>query len=205
MLQKIGRRIFYEIATGNVIVDTGEKKGFVQETTIEQDILSRTLLSERNRDTFDVIELPFGKYNQDFFECNGYRVNPATKELEFNYDPAFNLEQYKSFKIDTLSKKCKEDIYKGFISQLNGHFYRTNTDDQLNFLGKFNQLISGESIATVMWKTEDSGYIEHSRSDWLTIYNEALTAKEQKLFKYDQLRDQVNACATKEEVEAVVW
>jgi hypothetical protein len=85
MLQKIGRRIFYEIATGNVIVDTGEKKGFVQETTIEQDILSRTLLSERNRDTFDVIELPFGKYNQDFFECNGYRVNPEMKTLEFSY------------------------------------------------------------------------------------------------------------------------
>lgn len=85
---KIGRRIYYDVATGNVIVDTGERQGFVKPTTVEQDIQAYKALSERNRETFDYIELEYGAYAQDFAECNGYRVNPETKQLEFSYpDP----------------------------------------------------------------------------------------------------------------------
>lgn len=124
--------------------------------------------------------------------------------MEFNYDPLFDLEQYKAFKIEELKVKCKDDIYNGFVSS-NGHVYRTNNDDQLNFLGKFNQLQVDTTIETVYWKAEDTGYIPHTREEWLLVYNEGLVAKEQKLFKYDQLKQQVTACTTKEEVEAIVW
>ena len=85
---KIGRRIFFDITTGNVILEKGEMQGFVIKTTINQDIDVFKELSERNRDTFDYIELEYGQYAQDFAECNGYRVNPNTKEIEFSYpDP----------------------------------------------------------------------------------------------------------------------
>lgn len=85
---KIGRRIYFDKDTGNVIVDVGERRGSVVPTTTEQDIKNYTALSERNRDSFDYIELEYGQYAQDFAECNGYRVNPETKELEFSYpDP----------------------------------------------------------------------------------------------------------------------
>lgn len=87
-MTKIGRRIYFEIITGNIIVDKGEMQDSVIATTIDQDITTFTALSERNRETFDVIELPFGAYTQDFAECNGYKVNPTTKVLEFTYpDP----------------------------------------------------------------------------------------------------------------------
>lgn len=85
MPNKIGRRIFYDITTGNIVFDKGEMLGSVIATTIEQDIATYTALSERNRDTFDVLELPYGAYSQDFRECNGYRVNVETKTLEFSY------------------------------------------------------------------------------------------------------------------------
>lgn len=85
---QIGRKIYYEITTGNIIIDTGEKQGLVVATTVEQDVTTFAALSERNRDTFDALELPFGAYAQDFAECNGYRVNLETKTLEFSYpDP----------------------------------------------------------------------------------------------------------------------
>lgn len=84
-MNHIKRRIYYDISTGNVIQDTGERHGSVVPTTIEQDILTYTALSERNRDTFDVLELDYGAYAQDFAECNGYRVNLETKTLEFSY------------------------------------------------------------------------------------------------------------------------
>lgn len=85
---RIGRRIYYEIVNGNVIIDTGERQGSVRSTTVEQDIEVYTALSERNRETFDYIEFEYGQYAQDFAESNGYRANPETKTLEFSYpDP----------------------------------------------------------------------------------------------------------------------
>ncbi|MFP5303294.1 hypothetical protein R2R70_19090, partial [Cobetia sp. SIMBA_158] len=63
----------------------GERMGSVVATTVEKDIQTYTALSERNRETFDVIELPYGFYNADFSIATGYRVNPETKEIEFTY------------------------------------------------------------------------------------------------------------------------
>lgn len=85
---KVGRKIYFDVATGEVILDTGDRQDSVYETTIEQDVSVFKILSERNRETFDVLELPYGLYSQDFTESNGYRVNVETKELEFSYpDP----------------------------------------------------------------------------------------------------------------------
>lgn len=87
-MKQIGRRIYYDFSTGNVIVDTGERQGSVRPTTVDQDILAYSVLSERNRDSFDVLEFPFGAYAQDFAVSNDYRVNPETKQIEFSYpDP----------------------------------------------------------------------------------------------------------------------
>lgn len=85
---QIGRRIYFDKATGNVIVDTGERGGHVIETTVEHDFEVYTVLAERVRETVGVLELEYGQYAQDFESCNGYRVNPETIELEFSYpDP----------------------------------------------------------------------------------------------------------------------
>lgn len=85
---KIGRKIYFDNFTGNVIIDTGECMGDVVETTQEQDFQSYTVLSERNPETVGVLKLSYGQYAQDFDECNGYRVNPQTLEIEFSYpDP----------------------------------------------------------------------------------------------------------------------
>jgi len=85
---QIGRRIYYDKQTGNVITDTGERQGLVVPTTVEQDIMAYSALSERNQNSFVYIELGYGQFAQDFIECDGYRVNPETKEIEFSYpDP----------------------------------------------------------------------------------------------------------------------
>lgn len=88
MTSMIGRRIYYDIFTGEVLVEVGEKIGNQKPTTIEQDIQTYKVLSERNPETFGVLELEYGQYAQDFAVCNGFRVNPETKQLEFSYpDP----------------------------------------------------------------------------------------------------------------------
>ncbi len=85
---QIGRRIYYEKSTGNVIVDTGERSGYVVESTVEQDFATYAALAERVPETVGWIQLEYGQYAQDFAACNGFRVNPDTLELEFSYpDP----------------------------------------------------------------------------------------------------------------------
>jgi len=88
-VKQIGRRIYYEKTTGNVILDTGERAGNVVETSIDDDFVSYYALSERVRETIGVLELEYEQHKQDFSECSGYRVNIETKELEFSYpDPS---------------------------------------------------------------------------------------------------------------------
>lgn len=82
-MQQIGRRIFYEKNTGNVVLDTGEKFGSVVATTIAQDYENYAVL--RGRENLGTIDLEYGEFTQDFAEANGVRVSLETGQLEFNY------------------------------------------------------------------------------------------------------------------------
>lgn len=82
---RIGRKIYWDKATGNVLVDTGERSGSVRETTQEEDFAAYQALAERVPDTVGCLQLEYGQYARDFADCNGYRVNPDTLELEFSY------------------------------------------------------------------------------------------------------------------------
>lgn len=103
---RFGRRIYFDLS-GNVLVVKGESQGFVNNTTIEQDIEIYKVLSERNPETFDVIELEYGQYAQDFTESNGYRVNPETLELEFSYPDPNEPEAPQEFR-KPLSEEVEE-------------------------------------------------------------------------------------------------
>lgn len=83
-------RIYFDISTGQFLQRTGnfEDAWLTNYETVDEQIPKYPALSERNRETFDILELPFGAYAQDFAECTGYRVNVETKTLEFSYpDP----------------------------------------------------------------------------------------------------------------------
>jgi len=114
------------------------------------------------------------------------------------------LDTYKITHILHLKSRCESEIEKGFTAT-NGHFYRTNRDDQTNMLGQFNAISTDQLIETVMWKTEDAGYISHTREGWLDIYRQAFTHKQTQLFKYDTLKKQVNDAKTHEELTAITW
>lgn len=99
------RRVFYDKTTGYVIQEIGRKGSFVL-PSIEQEITTYTSLSERVRDSFDILEIPFTQYAQDFVDCNGYRVNPETKTLEFSY-PDPNEPEVPSVYQEALSKQLE--------------------------------------------------------------------------------------------------
>lgn len=88
---KIGRRIYWDKATGNILEDTGEMSNGLPRLPIEEEILTFTHLVNRERSSFDVIQLEYGDFQEDFYTCVGFSVNVETGELLFAYptgDPA---------------------------------------------------------------------------------------------------------------------
>ncbi|MFZ4454348.1 DUF4376 domain-containing protein [Salibacterium aidingense] len=123
-------------------------------------------------------------------------VTPLEKPID--------LDRIKNSKIDNLSLKCREVIINNFVAS-NGNGYRLEIEDQLNMQGQKATLDDDTSITEVDWMTIDDNNVTHSRDEWLTIYKEAFQHKNECIFKNKELRDQVRACETKEEVEAVTW
>lgn len=86
---EIGRRIYYDKVTGNIIQDTGERAGDVIETTVEQDFAAYAALAERVPDSVGSIQLDYGQYTQDFTEGRLDRIDLETLTPVFSYpDPA---------------------------------------------------------------------------------------------------------------------
>jgi hypothetical protein len=122
--------------------------------------------------------------------------------LEVNEE--YILNHHKTLKIEMFKEICETDIEKGFTAT-NGHFYRTNRDDQINMIGQKDLLNSMPTIESVMWKTEDAGYIEHTKAEWLDIYTQAFMHKQETLFKYDSLKKNIMLATTHAEIMSMTW
>lgn len=114
------------------------------------------------------------------------------------------LETEKMIKKAYFNRLCDSKIEEGFASS-NGHFYRTNRDDQVNMIGQKDELNADETIEIVPWKTEDVGYIDHTREEWLKVYREAFSHKRNHLFRYDALKNEIDTLTTIDEVKNITW
>lgn len=121
-----------------------------------------------------------------------------------NIDPEFVLNYHKNLKIEYLRENVEAEICVGFTAT-NGHTYRTNRDDQINMIGQKDELVEDETITEVHWKTENAGYVLHTKEEWLTVYREAFAHKKAKLFKYNTLKQQVLSAETHDELLEIKW
>ncbi|MFX3631841.1 MAG: hypothetical protein ACE3L7_07150 [Candidatus Pristimantibacillus sp.] len=88
---EVGKRVYYELLTGNIFLITPEMKGEgILQPTPEQDKALYLALADKNEDAYSFIDLEYGQYTQDFMECNGFRVDlTGEPTLVFSYpDPA---------------------------------------------------------------------------------------------------------------------
>jgi hypothetical protein len=92
---EIGRRLYYVLRTGEVVLDTGERRGDVIATTIDDDFKVYTALSRFNRGALGVMELDFGDFKEDFQKSSGIRVDVTGAEptLLFSYPSEPGEEQ----------------------------------------------------------------------------------------------------------------
>lgn len=93
----IGKRIYFLKTTGDVVHTVGEQEGWVVEnphelqdppmTKKEYDFKIYTELQKYNPEEVDYIELKWGEFKTEFAESTSYKINIATKEIEFDYTP----------------------------------------------------------------------------------------------------------------------
>ena len=222
-MKQIGRRIYYDKATGNVLLDTGEMQGSdgaLKETTVDQDFESYTVLSERNADTVGVIQLEYGDLSDKFSTCTGYYVDITKSPIDkaaivFTFTtPEASLEQVEQVKINELSQDCQSAIVGGFHStayQNVDKVYDSALEDQSNITG--NALSAVSKVANVPGCENDKFYyhargeefVEWQSSECLQLARDFKVFKEQQLIKNKQLQAYVDNLETVEEVQKVTW
>ncbi|MFB0832845.1 hypothetical protein ACEU2D_25085 [Brevibacillus laterosporus] len=86
-MKTIGRKIYFDKLTGNALLDTGERYGFVLETTREQDFESYAILKERVSETVGCIQLEYGQFADNFSRGYTYHIDTETNEIAWNLTP----------------------------------------------------------------------------------------------------------------------
>jgi len=111
---QIGTKIYYDLATGNVILNIGEKEGGCVETTLDQDFESYESLSERVKSTVGVIQLTYGQY-ADKFGVYYYNIDITTKLIVWG--DLINVNNPPVVKEPTA-----QEIYDNQMTIMNGMF-----------------------------------------------------------------------------------
>jgi hypothetical protein len=101
-------RAYYDKLTGNGLKWYALTSGVYRIPTFEEDYEAHIELSERNKDTIGYVEFTNGEYFQDFAQCNGYRVNPETKQLEFSYPDPNATEPQEPVYVKPLTEQIEE-------------------------------------------------------------------------------------------------
>lgn len=84
-MNQICAKVYYLIATGEVLVITSECQGYVKVTTKTQDITIYPQLQNKTVNEIDYIELEYGILAITFKNAKSFIVNITTKQLEVTY------------------------------------------------------------------------------------------------------------------------
>lgn len=95
---QVGRMIFYDKGTGQVLVTTPSQEGSYVYENPEDLISLYPELKERDRSSFEVIQLEYGQYERDFEQAINWQVNLETITLEFVYRDPNNPEEPQPFR-----------------------------------------------------------------------------------------------------------
>lgn len=115
------------------------------------------------------------------------------------------LEQLKLQKIEQLKNGCNQSIRSGFQSDALGvnHTYSSEVEDQLNLIGA-----RLSNVALTFGCTDNTGkknQKSHTAAQLKKVFDDGLTRKHQLMTRFYQLKAQVEAATTTQEVEGIVW
>jgi hypothetical protein len=211
IVKQIGRKIYYELATGNVILDTGERQGDVIETTEDQDWVMYAALQPYQRSAVGVLQLDFGQYADNFAKYP-YHVDVTQSPPIIVWDTAnpigATLQDVQSAKKAQLQDLYQQTLAAGFNVSINGteHTFGWSTDDKAN-LGLLQQAIDkGVASFPVIYADVNGNPVNIPDQATLDLIEQ--TASRFAFAQHQQILNligQVNAATTIDEVNAIQW
>lgn len=117
----IQRKIYFDISTGNVIIDTGERSGDVVDTSTEQDFAIYAELSIRVPETVGMVSVPFGSESEKFAKYL-FHIDPATLEIvwDLTSDQRHNQEVQKTLEDKLLDMENQNNLLRQSNEALDG-------------------------------------------------------------------------------------
>jgi hypothetical protein len=207
---QIGRKIYYEKATGNVIFDKGEMQGDVIDTTIDQDFESFTVLSKRTKDSVGLIQLTYGE-NKENIGKYPYHIDVTQNPPMIVWDTAVpagvELAGVQDAKIAQLTD-LYEKATSTFTSSALGTVRTYLADDKS--IGKFNaeySYVNGPSYdgKDIKWYTVEEGGVLHNKDQFNQAWLDGRNYLAQMFEKWDSLTKQVKAAKTVDQVNSITW
>jgi len=160
MTTQIGRKIYYELSTGNAILDTGERQGDVVETTEAQDFALYSALAPYQQSAVGVLQLTFGQDAANFVTYP-YRVDITQTPPVIVWDTAnpigASLADVQTAKVAQLRDMFTQTLVAGFLSSADGTsrtygYTPTNYDhsDQSNM----NKIATQSALGLTVWPVD---------------------------------------------------
>ena len=106
----IGRKLYYDITTGNeVLIIPQQSNSNAVATTKEQDFIMFDVLQARNPSQVGVIQFDYNEMQGDFEQCNSVKVDLETLKpiFEFPVRVVSQSEQINTLKTENLDLKAK--------------------------------------------------------------------------------------------------
>lgn len=116
------------------------------------------------------------------------------------------VEELRFAKKEVLKNECTQAIYDGFIAT-NGNSYGFNEHDQANYTQQMILLMQDTDnlITSIPWKTKNNGVVEHSKSDFNQIIQDAKNHKLAMQQKYWNLEESLLATETIDGINTINW
>lgn len=216
---QIGRKIYYDKSTGNVLVNTGEMQGSVKETTIDEDFQSYIDLQNRVKDSVGVIQLDYGQLIDKFSTCTGCSIDITKDPIDasaiiFSFTtPEASLEQVKQAKIQELERDCTKIKDGGFKSSCLGteKTFDSSPENRNLIIGlamKASLVANGATLAdnNIDWKAKDEAVCyAWTPQQMITLGVDMSTFLTNTIKHKEQLQAYVDTLTIIEEVQVVTW
>lgn len=136
---KIGRKLYYDKATGQVILLTNEQNSrFAKASTWDEDFARYRELSGRNAETVDVLQLEYGQHRGDFEKATSFAVDLNTNEVVFELPEAFKSHEAAIRALETEKMRLEEVVSE--LTGKNASLEMQLTDTQLALTEIFETL-----------------------------------------------------------------
>lgn len=147
----------------------------------------------------------FENMAQDYQNALVNAISRTTGKAVWQITPDDILNYHKNLKITMQNEFYEIDVASGFTAP-NGHKYRSNADDQTNFIGKMVYLLMNPDVTEVSWKAEDvDDYIVHTKDEWIQVALAGFAFKEAQLAKFHEKTKAIKNAKTHAEIVAISW